>query len=108
MTDEEKLEAVEDALDGTRELIAEVRKLGAAFSYVSRTYAVEVNTFSILAESLAGLLDDRDWELMHRAEIALGSDRLFRLCEESRDSFDSEYPRNHRSRYHAPVMQVQP
>lgn len=99
MTDEEKIQAVEYALDGTRELIAGVRELAPTFSYVRRSEDGEPATLEGLANLLEGLLDREDWTLMGSAEQALGPDALYKVCAEALEEFDCENPREYRRDY---------
>jgi hypothetical protein len=99
MTDAEKIEQVEHALDGTRELIAEVRELAGTFSYVRRTGHGELATLDEFANSLAGLLDRDESALMHRAEQALGPDALYKVCAGALEEYDCENPHEYRRDY---------
>ncbi len=87
MTDAEKLQAVEEALDGHAELLAGVRNLRGTFEYSARDcWGDSVpnsppvpTSFDEMQGRLWGLLDWDECDLLDRAVSVLGQEKVLQL-----------------------------
>lgn len=90
MTDAERIEQVEQALDGTRELIAEVRELAGTFEYSTRgrdafgkcSYGPVPATLAEARDRMMGLLEREECDLWNHAVRVLGADALYKIYVE--------------------------
>ena len=89
MTDDQKIAAVELALAGVK--VEEIRAMAGTFSYARRTGQPQES-----AQDFAALLDDEEFEVLNRVQLALGMDTLHRICTEVLEEFDSENPWEYR------------
>lgn len=89
MTDDQKIAAVELALAGVK--VEEIRAMASTFSWVRRTQKPQES-----AQDFATQLEDEQFEVLDRVQLALGLDTLYRICTEVLEEFDSENPWEYR------------
>jgi hypothetical protein len=92
MTDKEKLQAVELALAGVK--VENIRAMAGTFSYVRRTGNPQES-----AQDFVALLEDEEFQVLNRVQLALGLDTLYRICTEVLEEYDSENPVEYRRDY---------
>lgn len=92
MTDDQKIAAVELALAGVK--VEDIRAMAGTFSYARRTGQPQES-----AQDFAALLDDEEFEVLNRVQLALGMDTLHRICTEVLEEYDHENPDVYRRDY---------